>query len=65
MSLKGRAIMRGKRLDRECYKASPTTNEYGELDKRVFCLGLMDASTEEECEECRVCNAFWRNAEPL
>lgn len=56
--LKGnRAELRGKKLNKDCYKANTTKHEYGQHDKRVFCYGLDDASTEELVDECRYCKA--------
>lgn len=63
--LKGRALQRGKPLDEDCYKAKTSTNESGLNDKRIFCYGLIDASTEEHIEKCRECKAFAFNAKPL
>ena len=53
----GRAILRGKKLEKKCNKAKTTTNECGPDDNRVFCFGFNDASTEELIQECRKCKA--------
>lgn len=62
--LKGnRAELRGMKLNKDCYKATTTKYEYGEYDKRVFCYGINDASTEELIDECRRCKANVINIE--
>ena len=58
-----RAKLRGKKLDKDCYKATTTKHEHGEHDTRVFCYGLTDASTEELIDECRHCKANVINIE--
>jgi len=60
-----RAEIRGKKLDRDCIRAKTTIGEYGSKDNRVFCYGIIDASTEETVKECRECKAFYDNAEPI
>ena len=57
----GRALQRGKPLDRDCHKAKRTTHEYGHNDDRVFCYGLQDLSTEEPLAKCSECGAFVGN----
>ncbi len=52
-----RAELRGKPLNRDCYKANTTTNEYGKDDNRVFCFGLYADKTEEIRDECMNCKA--------
>lgn len=56
--------MRGKPLDRDCYKAYTTTNEFGPEDHRIYCYGLYDPMNDEPIEKCRQCNAFVRNVKP-
>lgn len=60
-----RAELRGKPLNRDCYKANTTTGEYGKEDNRVFCYGLYKDKMEELREECLNCKAYVMNAEPL
>lgn len=60
-----RAELRGKPLNRDCYKANTTTGEYGKEDNRVFCYGLYQDRMEEIREECLNCNAYVNNAQPL
>jgi len=60
-----REKLRGKPLDKECYTALITTNEYGKNDNRKFCYGFMDSSTEEIIEKCFECGAYVGNAQPL
>lgn len=60
-----RAKLRGKPLDKECYRAIRTTHEYGFQDDRIFCYGLMDSMTEELLDKCKECKAMVDNAEPL
>ena len=52
-----RAILRGKKLEKHCKTAKTTTNECGIDDNRIYCHGLIDASTEELIKECRECLA--------
>ena len=59
-----RAELRGKPLNRDCYTANTTTNEFGADDNRVFCFGLYADKTEEVCEECMNCKANVIYAEP-
>lgn len=59
-----RAKLRGKVLDKDCKTAHTTSHEYGLEDDRVFCYGLVDLSTDEPLEKCKVCNAFIDNLEP-
>jgi hypothetical protein len=53
-----RAILRGKPLDSDCYKAKTTIHEYGKNDNRCFCLGLADRKTDEPIKKCVQCKAF-------
>lgn len=57
-----RSVLRGKKLDLDCYKAKTTTNECGLDDERVFCSGLNDTSTECALEKCLECGACVGNA---
>ena len=58
--------LRGKPLDKECYRANRTTNEYGKDDNRVFCFGLYrDFSDCDIDEKCLNCKAYVENADPL
>ena len=52
-----RAELRGKPLNKDCYKANTTTNECGENDNRVFCFGLYKDKMEEIRDECMRCKA--------
>lgn len=60
-----RAQLCGKPLDDDCRVAYTTTHEYGELDNRVFCYGLIDKMNGEHLSKCKKCKAFVGNAEPL
>ena len=63
---KSRAQLRGKPLDKDCYKARISTHEYGPNDNRKFCYDLMDLRTDDLCKECQSCNANVMNAqEPI
>lgn len=66
MSKITRAQLRGKPLDKECYRANRTTNEYGKDDNRVFCYGLYTEFSDSDINpECLKCKAYVGNAEPL
>ena len=52
-----RAELRGKPLNRDCYKANTTTNECGIDDNRVFCFGLYKDKMDELRDECLNCKA--------
>lgn len=58
-----RGQLRGKKLDKDCYKATTSTNECGHHDNRKFCLGLNDASTDYLLQKCIECGAHVSNAE--
>ena len=60
-----RKKLRGKKLDKDCKKAHTSSYEYGPDDDRVFCYGLVDISTDEPIEKCKMCNAFIENETPL
>lgn len=61
-----RAELRGKPLEKECYRANITSHEYGIDDDRMFCYGLYkEQSVTEVCDKCRKCKAFVENATPL
>lgn len=61
-----RAELRGKPLDKECYRANRTTNECGKKDNRVFCFGLYaEFSDCDICEKCLNCKAYIGNATPF
>lgn len=62
---KSRAQLRGKPLDKDCYKARVSTHEYGANDNRKFCYGLIDLRTDELCKECQSCKANVMNAQAL
>lgn len=59
-----RADLRGKPLNRDCYMANTTKNEFGKNDNRVFCFGLYEVKTEEIRDECMNCKANVIYAEP-
>lgn len=59
---KNRAQLRGKKLDIDCKKAKISTNECGCEDKRKFCYGLEDASTQYLIPKCCECGAHVSNA---
>ena len=60
---KTRGQLRGKPLDKDCYKAKISTHEYGPNDNRKFCYGLTDLRTDDLCKECQSCNANVMNAQ--
>lgn len=60
-----RAKLRGEPLEEFCKKAYTTTNEYGLDDKRIFCYGWLDSTSDEYLDECKICGALVNNAEPL
>jgi len=60
-----RRQIRGKALDDDCETAKISRNEYGVHDKRCFCYGLIDRSTESYLKKCIECSAFADNAKPL
>ena len=59
-----RAQLRGKPLNKDCYRANTTTNEFGVGDNRVFCFGLCEAKTDELRDECLNCKANVIYADP-
>lgn len=59
-----RATLRGKPLDKDCYKAQRSRHEYGLKDDRVFCYGLINSMTDEYLSKCKECMAFINNAKP-
>lgn len=61
--LRGRSKQRGYKLDDDCYQAQISKHECGQSDKRIFCLGLIDMSTELPVEKCIQCKAYAYNAE--
>lgn len=63
MKIINRAKLRGKPLDDICKKAKPASQEYAN-DNRVFCMGYIDARTEEAVDECLKCRAYIWNATP-
>lgn len=60
-----RAKLRGKKLDEDCKSCCTSSHEYGLDDDRVFCYGMVDYSTDELIEKCKMCNAFIDNITPL
>ena len=60
-----RAQLRGKKLDKDCYNANISTNEWGSKDHRKHCYGLEDASTECLLPKCRECGAHVSNAKMI
>ena len=61
-----RAQLRGKPLDKDCYRARRTTNEYGPEDDRVYCFGLYGYYGEDDLlDKCEVCGAHVRYVTPL
>lgn len=62
---KNRRQLRGKPLLANCHKAKLTTNEYGANDKRKFCYGLVDKTTDFYLNQCIDCNALVIFAEPI
>lgn len=59
-----RAAIRGCKLDKDCHRAIISKCEYGPEDKRCFCYGLVELSTECALEKCRECKAYAYNAQP-
>lgn len=64
MNLRGRAALRGKPLDEDCYKAKISAYEYGPEDNRKFCYGICNGFPDVIAEKCRKCGAYAYNAEP-
>ena len=62
-NLRGRARLRGKQLDTDCYRAKISKYEYGPKDNRKFCYGLMDMDTECVLRKCIECGAFIGNVD--
>ena len=61
----GRAVVRGKPLDKDCKRAHISKHEYGPNDNRCFCYGLYAEWSDYEInEKCIDCKAFVQNAEP-
>ena len=52
-----RGKIRGKKLDKDCYDANTTKHQFGPDDNRIFCYGLVEASTEELIDKCKECSA--------
>ena len=52
-----RNILRGGKLEDECYKANTTTHERGMKDNRIFCYGLIDPMYDELLPMCKKCKA--------
>ena len=63
--LRGRAKLRKKPLDDNCYLAKISTHEYGMNDDRKYCYGIYDKYPEELAEKCKTCGAYCMNATPL
>lgn len=59
-----RAKLRGKKLDEDCKSCYTSSHEYGLDDDRVFCYGIVDYSTDELIEKCKICKALVWNATP-
>lgn len=64
-NLKGRAKLRGKQLDDDCYIAKISTHEFGMDDDRKFCYGINNGFPDELAEKCKICGAYCMNAKPL
>lgn len=63
--MRTREDMRGKMLDRDCYRAEISRHEGGLDDDRYFCYGLVDKATDDYLSKCHECGAFAHNATPL
>ena len=63
--MRTREDMRGKMLDRDCYRAEISRHEGGPNDDRCFCYGLVDKATDDYLSKCHECGAFAHNATPL
>ena len=63
--MRTREDMRGRMLDRDCYRAEVSKYEGGSGDDRCFCYGLVDKMTEDYLSKCCECGAFAHNATPL
>lgn len=64
-NLRGRAKLRGKPLDDNCYKARISAHEYGPEDNRKYCYGICDEYPDELAEKCKTCGAYCMKAIPL
>lgn len=56
-----RAKLRGKPLDKDCYRGKTFSQNYGEKDDIVFCYGLIDLETDGPCIKCKKCKAWVQN----
>ena len=63
--MRTREDMRGRMLDRDCYRAEISKHEGGPDDDRCFCYGLIDKATDDYLPKCWGCGAFAHNATPL
>ena len=61
-----RAVLRGKPLSKDCYRAHASYREF-ERDGVSYtgCHGLTDASPGIYNEECKRCGAYVMNIDPL
>lgn len=62
--MRTREDMRGRMLDRDCYRANISKYEDGPADDRCYCYGLIDRMTEDYLPKCYECGAFALNARP-
>ena len=54
-----RAVIRGKKLDPDCYRAQRVKHNRGKEDNRILCYGLLDMAYEYKyCDCCLECKAF-------
>ena len=63
--MRTREDMRGRMLDRDCYRAEISKHEGGPDDDRCFCYGLVDKMTGDYLPKCQECGAFVSNATPM
>ena len=61
--MRTREDMRGRMLDRDCYRAKVSKYEGGQGDDRLFCYGLIDRMTDDYLPKCAECGAFAFNAQ--
>ncbi|MCM1306499.1 MAG: hypothetical protein NC037_06550 [Bacteroides sp.] len=57
--MKERALLRGKKLDKDCYKAKPIR-----CDGKCYCEGLHNVQYDQRYDpDCLECGALWINSE--
>ena len=62
---KTRAQLRGKPLDEDCKRYGRSDPyQFGIMDRRCFCTGIMDKMTDDYMPKCRQCAALNILAQP-